>query len=108
MKSVRTANSDPLYVIFEQHLVNFQDNEVDRKVFINQVIQDYFTYLRKMKIIIPMSLEKYSAEELSSQVQVMLLKKIYGCHTIQEFQKKTSKSTRDQAKRRYSRLLKAK
>lgn len=108
MKSARTGNSDPLYVIFEQHLVNFQDNEVDRKVFISQVIKDYFSYLRRMKIIIPLSLEKSIAEELMSQVQVMLLKKIYGCHSIEEFQKKTSKAVRTQAKRKYSRLLKAK
>ncbi len=107
MKSARPGNSDPLFVIFEQHLVNFQDNEVDRKTFIGQVIQDYFTYLRKMKIIIPLSLEKSIAEELASQVQVMLLKKIYGFHSIQEYQKKAPKSERVQAKRRYSRLVRA-
>jgi hypothetical protein len=108
MKLTRTTDSDPLYVIFEQHLVNFHDNEVDRTIFINQVIQDYFAYLRNLKIIIPVSLEKSIAEELTSQVQVMLLKKIYGCHSIQEFQKKASKPTRVRARRRYTRLLKAK
>ncbi len=108
MKSTRTGTADPLYVIFEQHLVNFQDNEVDRKAFVSQVIQDYFAYLRVMKIIIPMSLEKSIAEELASQVQVMLLKKIYGFNSIQEFQKKASKAARTQAKRRYTRLLKVK
>jgi hypothetical protein len=106
MKSTRTGTSDPLYVIFEQHLVNFQDSDADRKTFIAQVIQDYFSYLRKLKIIIPLSLEKSIAEELASQVQVMLLKKIYGFHSIQDYQKKTSRATRTQAKKRYSRLLK--
>ena len=108
MKSLRPVNSDPLYIIFEQHLVNFQDSEVDRKVFIDQVIREYFSYLRKIKIIIPVSLEKSIAEELSGQVQMMLLKKIYGFHSIQEFQKKASKSTKSQAKRKYSRLLRTK
>jgi hypothetical protein len=108
MKFTKPEQADPLYVIFEQHLVNFQNTEVDRKTFISDVIQDYFGYLRKTKIIIPLSLEKSIAEELTGQVKSMLLKKIYGFHSIRDFQKKTTKKVRNQAKQRYSKLAKTK
>jgi hypothetical protein len=47
---------DPLYVIFEQHLFNFQDPDVDRKTFIGNVIKEYISHLRKLNISIPKSL----------------------------------------------------
>ncbi len=34
---------DPLYVIFEQHLFNFQDSDADRKTFIGNSVTDYLT-----------------------------------------------------------------
>jgi len=78
---------DPLYSIFEQHLYNFQDSDVDRKTFIAQVVQAYLTYLRKLKIAVPKHYEPYIAEELSIQVNTMLVKKIYGCLSIDEYRK---------------------
>jgi hypothetical protein len=95
---------DPLYVIFEQHLYNFQDSEVDRKTFIGNVVAEYLTYLRKLSIVVPKSLESQIIEELASQVNTMLVKKIYGCLSIQDYQKKTPTQTRRRADNRYSRL----
>lgn len=108
MSGVKQSQLDPLYVIFEQHLFNFQDSEVDRKTFINQVLQDYLSYLRKNSITIPKSLEEPIVEELSNQIQTMLVKKIYGCLSIQDYLKRqpTSEKRRVRARvrARYSRL----
>ena len=76
---------DPLYVIFEQHLFNFADPDSDRKTFIAHVVADYIGYLRKNNIIVPKSLEQPIVEELGTQVNTMLVKKIYGCLTVNEF-----------------------
>src|SRR6478672_11730551 len=82
------AQTDPLYVIFEQHLYNFQDSEIDRKTFIGNVVKDYVAHLRKLDITIPKALEGPVLEELSTQVGTMLVKKIYGCLTIGEYRMK--------------------
>lgn len=99
-----TKQADPLYVIFEQHLYNFQDSEADRKTFIGQVIDDYLTHLRKLKIVIPQSLEVPVIEELAAQVNVMLVKKIYGFHSIQEFQKKIPTALKKKTRTQYTKL----
>ncbi len=76
---------DPLYVIFEQHLFNFSDSDSDRKTFITHVVNDYISYLRKNNIIVPKSLEQPIIEELGTQVNTMLVKKIYGCLSITDY-----------------------
>jgi hypothetical protein len=97
---------DPLFVIFEQHLYNFQDPEIDRKTFIGKVVGDYLTHLRKLNITIPHSLESSIVDELAAQVNTMLVKKIYGCLTIQEYQKRTPGAVKRKARAQYSRLAK--
>ncbi|MGZ3698149.1 MAG: hypothetical protein ACXWP5_08440, partial [Bdellovibrionota bacterium] len=98
------SDLDPLYVIFEQHLYNFQDSDQDRKTFIGNVIQEYLTHLRKLNIVVPKSLEHSIIEELSSQVHTMLVKKIYGCLTIQDYQRKQPSTVRRRARTRYTKL----
>lgn len=100
----KTAPVDPLYTIFEQHLYNFQDSEADRKSFIASVVQDYFAYLRKMNITIPKSLEEPILEELGAQVNLMLVKKIYGFLTIQEYQRSVPTGVKRRVKSRYGKL----
>ena len=102
-----TKQTDPLYAIFEQHLLNFQDADTDRKTFIGQVIKDYLSYLRKMNIIIPRSLEEPVIEELAPQVNTMLVKKIYGCLTIQEYAAKAPTKSRRPAGGRVGKLAQA-
>lgn len=103
---------DPLYVIFEQHLYNFQDSELDRKTFIGNIISEYFAYLRQKKIVVPKSLEPAIAEELYAQINTMLVKKIYGCLSIQEYRekalgsKKPARAAKARARQRYTRLKK--
>ncbi|MEK6579771.1 MAG: hypothetical protein AABZ55_11135 [Bdellovibrionota bacterium] len=100
----KTEQLDPLYVIFEQHLYNFQDSDANRKVFIGNIVVDYLSFLRKKNVIIPKSLESSIIEELSDQVNSMLVKKIYGCLTIGEYQKKLPVTLKRKAKAKYSKL----
>jgi hypothetical protein len=106
MKASQLTSPDPLFVIFEQHLYHFQDDALDRKTFIAQVIQDYLAFLRKKNITVPRSLEDSIIEELTDQVQAMLVKKIYGFLTIQDFRKKAPSAARRKAKVLYGKLNK--
>jgi hypothetical protein len=109
IKSPGQDGLDPLYVIFEQHLYNFQDSDQDRKTFIGNVVNDYLTYLRRLKIAIPRSLEHSIIDELAGQVNTMLVKKIYGCLTIAEYQKSVGsgrETLRKRARVRYTKLAK--
>lgn len=96
---------DPLYVIFEQHLYNFQDSDSDRKTFILGVIAEYLGFLRQKNIAIPKSLEPAIVEELGEQVNVMMTKKIYGCLTIEDFQRGIPKAKKRRARQRYQRVV---
>ena len=100
----KQTQMDPLYVIFEQHLYNFQDSDSDRRTFINNIIQDYFSYLRKQNITVPKSLESAIGDELYTQVNQMLVKKIYGCLTIDDYQKRVPTLAKRRVKARYTRL----
>ncbi|MBL7714801.1 MAG: hypothetical protein JNL01_04985 [Bdellovibrionales bacterium] len=103
-KAKETGQLDPLYVIFEQHLYNFQDSDSDRKTFIGNIIVEYLTYLRKMNVVVPKSLEQPIIEELAAQVNTMLVKKIYGCLSIEDYVKGRPFGEKRRAKTRYRRL----
>ncbi|MBS1959720.1 MAG: hypothetical protein JST80_09635 [Bdellovibrionales bacterium] len=99
---------DPLYTIFEQHLFNFQDPNSDRKAFIEAVVKDYLSQMRRMGLNVPGEWEGHISEELSFQVNTMLVKKIYGCLTINEYQEKVTPTQKKTARTRYRRLQTAK
>ena len=98
---------DPLYVIFEQHLYNFEDDEADRKTFVGSIVNDYLIYLRKMNIVIPKSLEGPVVEDLAGQVNSMLVKKTYGCLSIDDYRKGAPATVKKRARSRYGRLSKS-
>jgi hypothetical protein len=95
---------DPLYVIFEQHLYNFQDSDSDRKTFVGNIIKEYLSFLRRKSIAIPRALEGAIVEELADQVNVMLTKKIYGCLSIEDFSKNQPRARKRRARQRYQRI----
>ena len=95
---------DPLYVIFEQHLYNFQDSNIDRQTFVLEIVKEYFKYLSCKKIAVPEVLEPQIQQELSRQVNIMLNKKIYGSLNIEEFQKNILPVSRRNASARYAKL----
>jgi len=96
---------DPLYVIFEQHLYNFQDSDADRKTFILTIVGEYLTFLRQKSIAVPKSLEPAICEELAEQVNIMLTKTIYGCFSLEEFQRGTAPARKRKARQRYQRMV---
>jgi hypothetical protein len=96
---------DPLFVILDQHLCNFSDPDTDRKTFVLSIVNDYLNYLRKMNIIVPRSLEQPIVEELAHQVNTMLVKKIYGCYSVDDYRKSLAPPTKRRAKARYSKLV---
>lgn len=106
-KRTHASELDPLYVIFEQHLFNFEDSEEDRKTFVLGIVQEYIAHLRGLKIAIPRPMEPLIMEELYAQVNVMLSKKIYGCLSIDDYRKGVMPGLKRRARSRYSRLSKA-
>lgn len=106
-KGKREIQADPLYVIFEQHLFNFQDSDLDRKTFVSNVIRDYFSFLRKQQWSIPVAYEVTLTEELFDQVNAMLVKKIYGCLSLQDFQQGFSDPHKKQARAKYLKVIKS-
>ncbi len=103
-KKTKNTTLDPLYTIFEHHLLHFGDAGVDRKTFLAHVVADYFKHLRKNKILIPKGMEEAVSVELGRMVNQMLIKKIYGFHDITEFQENTPKSLKRAAKSRYRKV----
>lgn len=100
-KKTTPENLDPLYVIFEHHLYHFCDADTDRRAFIAAIVSEYLQFLRKNKISVPSEYENAIIEELGSTVSTMLTKKIYGCLTIEEFQKTLSKDQKKNTKNNY-------
>lgn len=98
------ATPDPLYVIFEQHLLNFEDNNMDRKSFTTGVVREYLHYLRQLQILIPKPLEAAIMDELGAQVGEMLTRKIYGCLSIDDYRKTAPANQKTESRRRYSKL----
>ena len=95
---------DPLYIIFEQHLFHFQDPNADRSTFCETIVKEYLTRMRKLGMAVPVEWEPQIAEELFFQVNSMLVKKIYGCHTIDEYTANLSTAQKRKARARYRRL----
>lgn len=108
MEKYNLTQLDPLYIIFEQHLLNFQDPDSSRKQFIEGIIQEYLKYLRRKQIALPKSLEPYIIEELSIQVNTLLLKRIYGCLTIDDYRNRVEGEVKKTVKKKYSLLFKKK
>ena len=103
--TVKEAGADPLYAIFERHLYEIPDADIEREVFIKQIVHEYLGCLRKEDLCIPKALEPVIIDELANQVNTMLVKKIYGCLSIEEFRQKSSRKSK-KPRSRLSRLTK--
>jgi hypothetical protein len=99
-----TKKADLLYTIFEQHLFNFQDPNADRNTFVEGIVKEYLSHMRRLGLSVPMEWEEHISEELFFQVSTMLVKKIYGCLTIDEFTAKVTTQQKRRAKARYQTL----
>jgi len=102
-----TKKIDPLYTIFEQHLFNFQDPNADQGTFVEGIVKEYIAHLRSVGLSVPMEWQEHIFEELFFQVNSMLVKKIYGCHTIDEYTAKATTAQKRRAKAQYKKLQSA-
>jgi hypothetical protein len=110
MKPVLKPGMDPLSVIFEQHLYHFTDANIDRKTFIQNIINDYMGHMRSLQLSIPKNMEHLISEELYDQVNTMLIKKIYGHYSIKDHVVHVEKSEpvrKKKARARYQKLKSA-
>ncbi|MGE4232415.1 MAG: hypothetical protein AB7F43_03715 [Bacteriovoracia bacterium] len=104
---------DPLFTIFEKHLYDFEDadlanSQVNISAFVEKVVKDYMSFLRKGKIAIPFQWEASIVEELNDHVEKMLIKKIYGCLSIKEYIQKEGANIvtkRKTARKKYNKLF---
>lgn len=104
---MKALKLDALYTIFEKHLYCLSDDSKNKQEFTDKVLRDYLHFLNEQKIIIPSQWHRLICEELTIQINRMLLQKTYGCLNIQEFilNQPTVKVKRRNAKKKYSKLF---
>ena len=78
---------DALYTIFEKHLYNFENENDSEEALIANIVEDYLEFLVANKIAVPQRWCAQIADELKEQVRKMLLKKIYGCFSLDDYRK---------------------
>ena len=78
MPGFAVLRNDPLFVIFERHLYEF--NYDTRESFINSVVRDYLTMVAEdKKVIVPSTKRSQLESAIAEDVSDMLVRKIYGC-----------------------------
>ena len=85
---------DPLFIIFEKHLYDF--NYESRELFIKGVVDEYVSHLVRQKTVIPPAWRQHMEKSLFEEVSDMLVRKLYGCLTVEEFR---TKAEREPSKR---------
>ena len=91
-KPAKANQETLLYGIFEQHLYQFDDADIDRKTFVLKVVSEYLNYLRTCKLSVPSQHEAEVIAELAAEVNTMLVKKIYGFMSIAQYRGAKRKS----------------
>jgi hypothetical protein len=103
---------DPLFIIFEKHLYDF--NYESRELFLKGVVDEYINHLVRQKTVIPPSWRMHLEKTICEEVSDMLVRKLYGCLTVEEFQAKTEAlpekkeemiTVKREARKRYQKLV---
>ena len=100
---------DPLFIIFEKHLYDF--NYDSRDLFIKGVVEEYIQHLTRQKVVVPVLWRSHLEKTLAEEVSDMLVRKLYGCLTVEEFKEKTEEKApevleaRREARKRYQKLV---
>lgn len=98
---------DPLFIIFEKHLYDF--NYDSRELFLKAVVDDYIGHLVRQKVVIPPMWKAHLDKTLAEEVSDMLVRKLYGCLTVEEFKEKTEIEAviteKKEARKRYQKLV---
>lgn len=97
---------NPLFTIFEKHLYDFNSNEDTEAEFITNVMNDYLTFLESKKVVVPHKWKMSIQDELREQIRSMMIKKMYGCVSLDEFITKQTdiKEKRKLVRKKYSKL----
>lgn len=99
---------DPLFIIFEKHLYDF--NYESRELFLKGVVDEYIAHLVKQKAVIPPAWRNHLEKSLHEEVSDMLVRKLYGCLTVEEFKAKAEEKKpelvahRKEVRKRYQKL----
>lgn len=99
---------DPLFIIFEKHLYDF--NYESRELFLQTVVNDYISHLVRQKVVIPPAWKVHLEKTLAEEVSDMLVRKLYGCLTVEEFHVKADSddnilTEKKEARKRYQKLV---
>ncbi len=101
-----------LFIIFEKHLYDF--NYESRELFIKGVVDEYIAHLVRQKTVIPPAWKLHLEKSIAEEVGDMLVRKLYGCLTVVEFQAKAEDSAKKteelitevkEARKRYQKLV---
>ena len=98
---------DPLFIIFERHLYDF--NYESRELFLKAVVDDYIGHLIKQNVVVPPMWRNHLEKSLAEEVSDMLVRKLYGCLTVEELKAKQEETItvteRKEARKRYQKLV---
>jgi hypothetical protein len=98
---------DPLFIIFEKHLYDF--NYESRELFVKGVVSDYLTHLLRQQVLVPPAWRQQLEKSLAEEVGDMLVRRLYGCLTVEELKEKTEDkvelvAAKREARKRYQKL----
>jgi hypothetical protein len=99
---------DALFTIFEKHLYDIENaSDESEQDFIDLVVDDYLEFLTTSGVAVPAKWRAQITDELRSQVRTMLVKKMYGCLSIEEFLKgqKDRRDKRKTTRKKYSKMF---
>ena len=98
---------DALFTILEKHLYDFEDNEDSEVAFIEKIVGDYLSFLTTQRVVVPRRFAAQITDELRDQVRKMLVKKMYGCLSIEEYvmKQRDRASKLKVARKKYAKLF---
>ncbi len=79
-KAFSVYSSDPLFMIFEKQLYDFEYNDKDS--FVEEVVSCFFELITKKNISFPVQEKMELKSNAFREVRQMLTYKIYGCLTV--------------------------
>lgn len=72
------------------------------------VVEDYISHLVRQKVVIPPMWKTHMEKTIGEEVADMLVRKLYGCLTVEDFKEKTEEATilaeKKEARKRYQKL----
>lgn len=88
-------------------MYDFSEEAADTTAFVDKIANDYLGYLAGKQVAVPGKWREYVLDELRDQIRKMMLKKMYGCLSIEEFQTQNSalKNKRKTVRKKYKKLF---